>query len=58
MTERQSYVQTVEQLLEAISDDTRDLRRLKTWGVRGPALADRKHELDRVRMQLAELVAD
>ena len=58
MTERQSYVQEVERLLGEISDDTWALRRLKTWGVRGPGLAPHKEDLAQTRRRLAELIAD
>jgi hypothetical protein len=57
MTDRQSYRQRVERLLEEIGDDTRTLRRLTTWGVKLPGLSEQKEQLARARSELAQLIA-
>jgi hypothetical protein len=54
--ERRRYQREVEALLEQIRDEVRALRRLKVAGARGPALVDRKRELETVRERLATLV--
>jgi hypothetical protein len=53
---RRRYQQEVERLLDQIRDGVQELRLLKTLGARGPALAERKSELDRARKTLARLV--
>jgi hypothetical protein len=54
--QRNRYQREVEALLEQIRGQVRELRRLKAAGARGPALADRKQELETVRERLATLV--
>ncbi len=51
-----SYPRQVEALLGEIERRVQQLRRLKAFGVRGPALAEGKRELALVRRQLADLV--
>jgi len=53
---RRRYQEQVESLLEQIRERVRELQVLKTRGLRGPALAERKQELERARQQLATLV--
>ena len=43
---RRGYQDQVERLLEQIRDGVQELRLLKAIGARGPALAQRKEELD------------
>ena len=54
---RNTYAHQIETLLGEIDGHVHELRRLKTFGVGTRALAERKHELARIRRQLAELVA-
>ena len=53
---RNTYAHQVEALLGEIDRRVRELRRLKAFGVRGPALAEGKRELAHIRRQLADLV--
>lgn len=53
---RHTYAHQVEALLLEIDRRVRELRQLKTFGVRGHALAESKHELAHIRRQLADLV--
>jgi len=53
---RRGYQEQVERLLEQIRDGVQELRLLKAIGARGPALAQRKDELDQARKLLARLV--
>jgi hypothetical protein len=53
---RRRHQEQVERLLEQIRVGVQELRVLKTLGARGPALADRKSELDQARRRLARLV--
>ena len=53
---RRGYQEQVERLLEQIRDGVQELRLLKAIGARGPALAQRKEELDQARKRLARLV--
>ena len=53
---RRGYQDQVERLLEQIRDGVQELRLLKAIGARGPALAQRKDELDQARKRLARLV--
>ncbi len=54
--EQYFYQHQVEALLGQIRAGVQELHRLTAYGVRGPALADRKQELARRRRQLADLV--
>ena len=54
--DRRLYQEQVERLLEQIRVGVQELRVLKTLGARGPALAERKSELDQARRSLARLV--
>jgi hypothetical protein len=54
---REAYRQEVERLLEQIRQRVGELRLLATYGVRTPALEDKKRELKRMRSELAALVA-
>jgi hypothetical protein len=54
--ERHRYRDEVERLLEQIRAGVEELRLLKALGARGPALAERKEEVDQARKQLARLV--
>ena len=56
MTDRHKHQNEVERLLEQIGERTRELRRLKTYGIGAAALGDRKSELVRTRQQLAAIV--
>ena len=51
------YRDEVESLLEQIRSGVEEMVRLKTYGVRGRALLERKEELARTREQLATLVS-
>ena len=53
--DRRRYQLEVERLLEQIDGQLSRLRRLKAWGVNGPALAEGKRELARTRQRLASL---
>ena len=53
---RRLYQEQVERLLEQIRLGVQELRVLKTLGARGPALAERKSEVDQARKRLARLV--
>jgi hypothetical protein len=52
-----TYRDQVERLLTQIGDGMRELRLLKTYGVRSAALAERKRELALAREQLAAIVS-
>jgi hypothetical protein len=54
---REAYRREVERLLEQIRRRVSELRLLKTYGVRTPALEDKKRELRRMRSELAAMVA-
>jgi len=54
---REAYRREVERLLEQIRRRVSELRLLKTYGVRTPALEDKKRELRRMRGELAAVVA-
>jgi hypothetical protein len=54
---RDAYRQEVERLLEQIRRRVSELRLLKVYGVRSPALEEKKGELGRIRSELAALVA-
>jgi len=54
---REAYRREVERLLEQIRQRVSELRLLKTYGVRTPALEDKKRELGRMRSELAAMVA-
>ena len=54
---RLGYRGQVEGLLERIRDETHDLHLLKVAGVRGQLPVERLGELERVREELAALVA-
>ncbi|HEY1564860.1 MAG TPA: hypothetical protein VGF72_09275 [Gaiellaceae bacterium] len=54
---REAYRREVERLLEQIRRRVSELRLLKTYGVRTPALEDKKRELRRMRSELAAVVA-
>lgn len=54
---REAYRQEVERLLEQIRRRVSELRLLKVYGARPPALEEKKQELRRVRSELAALVA-
>src|SRR5207302_11058571 len=54
---REAYRREVERLLEQIRQRVSELRLLKTYGVRTPALEDKKRELRRMRSELAAMVA-
>ena len=51
------YRREVERLLDQIRRRVKELQILKTYGVRSPALEERKRDLWRVRSELAALVA-
>jgi hypothetical protein len=53
---RRSYQQRVESQLAQIRERVRELQLLRTYGLRGPALAEHKRELEQARQQLANLV--
>ncbi len=55
MIGRSQYQREVERLLDEINGDTHRLWVSKYAGARGPALVDRKHELQEVRSRLALL---
>jgi hypothetical protein len=57
VSDRARYRRDVERLLEQIKEKTRELQVLKAYGARSAALAERKRELKRVRMELAALTA-
>jgi hypothetical protein len=57
MIDRRTYQHEVESLLAQIDAGMHDLRLLKVAGVRGAALAERKHELREARARLASLVS-
>jgi len=57
MIDRRTYQLEVERLLSQIDSDMHDLRLLKVAGVRGAALAERKHEVRETRERLASLVS-
>ena len=52
-----TYKARVEQLLAQIGEGMRELRLLKTYGVRSAALEERRRELARAREQLAAIVS-
>ena len=52
-----TYKAQVEQLLAQIGEGMRELRLLKTYGVRSAALEERRRELSRAREQLAAIVS-
>ena len=52
-----TYRDQVEQLLEQIREGVRELRLLKTYGVRSAVLEERKRELAQARAQLAAIVS-
>jgi hypothetical protein len=52
-----TYRDQVELLLAQIGEGMRELRLLKTYGVRSAALEERKRELARAREQLAAIVS-
>jgi hypothetical protein len=54
---REAYRREVERLLEQIRRRVSELRLLKTYGVRTPALEDKKRELRGMRSELAAVVA-
>jgi hypothetical protein len=54
---REAYRREVERLLEQIRRRVSELRLLKTYGVRAPALEDKKRELRHIRSELAAMVA-
>ena len=54
---REAYRREVERLLEQIRQRVSELQLLKTYGLRTPALEDKKRELRRMRSELAALVA-
>ena len=54
--DRHAYQQRVDDLLEQIRHQVREVRALKARGVRARGLADRKHDIARVRQELAALV--
>jgi hypothetical protein len=56
VSDRRRYQREVERLLEQIRERVRELHLLKVYGVRGPALKERKQELYRTRKELAALV--
>ncbi|MGZ4359052.1 MAG: hypothetical protein ACXVZW_04620 [Gaiellaceae bacterium] len=51
------YQHQVEALLGQINSHVQELRRLKAYGARGPALAEPKQELAHIREQLANIVS-
>jgi hypothetical protein len=53
---RRGYQEQVERLLDEIRSGVEELRLLKTLGARGPALTERKNEVDQARRRLARLV--
>jgi hypothetical protein len=55
-SERHAYQQRVDELLEQIRHQVREVRTLKAHGVRARGLADRKHDIARARQELAALV--
>lgn len=55
--ERARYQREVDALLEQIRRRVDELHRLRTYGVRGAALAELKRELSRSRRQLADLIS-
>ncbi len=57
MTDRARYRREVERLLQQITEKTRELQLLKTYGARNAALKERKQELKRIRMELAAMTA-
>ena len=52
-----SYRDQVELLLAQIGEGMRELRLLKTYGVRSAALEERKRELASARKQLAAILS-
>jgi hypothetical protein len=52
-----TYRDQVEELLAQIGEGMRELRLLKTYGVRPAALEERRRELALVREQLAAIVS-
>ena len=52
-----TYRDQVERLLAQIGEGMRELRLLKTYGVRSAALEVRKRELARARQQLAAILS-
>ena len=54
---RESYRNEVEQLLADIGDRMRELHLLRVRGARGAALRDKKDEVKRARLELAELLS-
>ena len=55
--DRRSYQREVEQLLEQIRGQVRDIRRLKVAGVRGAAFRDRKERLEQTRGRLQRVIS-
>ena len=53
----ETYRREVERLLDQIRRRVKELQLLKTYGVRSPALEERKRDLRQVRSELAALVA-
>ena len=53
---RWDHQREVERLLEQIRAGVDEVRRLHAFGLRGPALSERKGELARTRRRLAEVV--
>jgi hypothetical protein len=53
---RHDHQREVERLLEQIRGDVDELRRLHAFGLRGPALSERKRELAQIRGRLAAVV--
>jgi hypothetical protein len=53
---RHDHQREVERLLEQIRGGVDELRRLHAFGLRGPALSERKGELARIRGRLADVV--
>ena len=53
-TQKQRHV---EHLLTQIRDGVGELERMRTHGARGRMLAEREHEVDLVRVELARTVA-
>jgi hypothetical protein len=54
---RAAYRRDIERLLEQIRQRVSELRLLKVYGARPPALEETKQELKRLRSELAALVA-
>jgi len=54
--ERRRYQRDVERLLVQIRDRMRELQVLKVRGARGAALREKKEEVKRARLELAQLL--